>query len=722
MVSSTCEHSAVIQIGNRSYDVSEIQRLVPQLEEAIARRDRVTRELENTLQQQTEKIKSLEKDVETLQAECDKLRSVLNQKTQIFIPPTPKSSDEIDLSSNTESVNKKVAVSAEPAHLPLSDEKLPKYDKSAGAKKIIREAIARNDFLKRLPKEKVHKMIECMYKLRARPGEWVIREGEPGDKLYVIVAGELEVSRQGAVLRTIGPCTVMGELAILYDCARTASIQAKTEVDLFVLRREDFKFINTALGNQMHDDLLRLLKGVPLFAELPIERISRLADVVDKEYFPPNEYIIRQGEMADTFYLLTSGQVKITQQITGEKSPREIRILSQGDFFGEKALFGNEARTASVIAMEPGVEVLSLDRNNFLKLIGDLDALKKDYGDAERSKQPMIVEPSANKVPEKEFANLQLDQLQRIATLGVGGFGRVELVCVDGDRNRTFALKALKKKHIVDTKQQEHIFSEKNIMIQLRSDWIVRLYTTFRDTRYVYMLLEVCLGGELWTTLRDRGHFDDYTSRFYVACVLEALEYLHRRSIVYRDLKPENCILNNKGYLKLVDFGFAKKLVAGRKTWTFCGTPEYVSPEVILNKGHDHAVDYWALGIYICELLLGRPPFQAGDPMKTYTLILRGIDALDIPNRRIGKTATSLVKRLCRDNPGERLGTSIGGVSDIRKHRWFMGFDWEALRARAMEAPIVPKVTNPSDSRNFDNYSEDLDEAPEELSGWDQGF
>ncbi|VDP50871.1 unnamed protein product [Heligmosomoides polygyrus] len=199
------------------------------------------------------------------------------------------------------------------------------------------------------------------------------------------------------------------------------------------------------------------------------------------------------------------------------------------------------------------------------------------------------------------------------------------------------------------------------------------MFKTYRDTKYVYMLLEVCLGGELWTTLRDRGHFDDYTARFYVACVLEGLEYLHRKHIVYRDLKPENCLLTNTGYLKLVDFGFAKKLASGRKTWTFCGTPEfvfccsfwYVSPEIILNKGHDQAADYWALGIYICELMLGRPPFQASDPMKTYTLILKGVDALEIPNR-------------C--------------------------------------------VSNPADVTNFDNYPPDQDVPPDEFSGWDEGF
>jgi len=280
----------------------------------------------------------------------------------------------------------------------------------------------------------------------------------------------------------------------------------------------------------------------------------------------------------------------------------------------------------------------------------------------------------------------------------------------------------MKKKHIVDTRQQEHIFAERNIMYELRSTYIVRLFKTFRDRKFIYMLLECCLGGELWTILRDRGHFDDMTARFYVACVVDALEYLHKRGIVYRDLKPENCLLDSSGYLKLVDFGFAKKLGSGRKTWTFCGTPEYVAPEIILNKGHDHSADYWALGIYICELLLGRPPFQANDPMKTYTLILKGVDALDIPNRRINKVATTLVKKLCRDNPAERLGCQSGGIDDMRKHRWFLGFDWDGIRNRTSKPPIIPKVAGATDVSNFDHYPPDHDIPPDEFSGWDEGF
>uniref|UniRef100_A0A9J2PGN9 cGMP-dependent protein kinase n=1 Tax=Ascaris lumbricoides TaxID=6252 RepID=A0A9J2PGN9_ASCLU len=671
-------------------------------------------------------------------SECDKLRSVLDQKAHSAASPNAaqkisKTTDELRTELQQKAVlpaveegirAKKLAVSAEPATLDRHKATLQHHPKSAGSKQLIRDAVQKNDFLRQLAKEQVIELVECMYEMRARAGQWIIQEGEPGDRLFVVAEGELQVSREGSALGTIGPAVVVGELAILYNCVRTASVQALTDVQLWVLDRSVFQMITMRLGMERHAQLMAFLSKVSIFENLSEDRISKIADVLDQDYYSGGNYIIREGEKGDTFFILNSGQVRVTQLIEGEPEPREIRILKQGDFFGEKALLGEEVRTASVIAMNPGVEVLTLDRESFTKLIGDLDALKRDYGDSQRRATVVLPEPpSPSKAAiEKEFAVLQLKQLKRLATLGVGGFGRVELVCVNGDKSRTFALKALKKKHIVDTRQQEHIFAERNIMMEARSDWIVKLFTTFRDAKYVYMLLEVCLGGELWTTLRDRGHFDDYTARFYVACVLEGLEYLHRKNIVYRDLKPENCLLTNTGYLKLVDFGFAKKLASGRKTWTFCGTPEYVSPEIILNKGHDQAADYWALGIYICELMLGRPPFQAADPMKTYTLILKGVDALEIPNRRIGKTATALVKKLCKDNPGERLGSGSGGVGDIRKHRWFMGFDWEGLRSRTLKAPIMPKVSSPADVSNFDNYPPDQDIPPDEFSGWDEGF
>ncbi|KAK5985232.1 cGMP-dependent protein kinase [Trichostrongylus colubriformis] len=727
-----------VQVGSRIFEAQELQKLIPQLEEAIQRKDQQLKAQQGTVENHIRRIAELEAEVTSLQRECDKLRSVLEQKAQSAASPaggaapaSPRSEqlgndlkEKAVLPADGASTRaKKLAVSAEPTNFETQATTLQHYNKTAGSKQLIRDAVHKNDFLKQLAKEQIIEIVECMYEMRARAGQWVIQEGEPGDRLFVVAEGELQVSREGQLLGTLRPGIVMGELAILYNCTRTASIQALTDVQLWVLDRSVFQTITQRLGMERHTQLMNFLSKVSIFENLSEDRISKMADVMDQDYYAAGHYIIRQGEKGDAFFVINSGTVKVTQLIEGETEPREIRILNQGDFFGERALLGDEVRTANIIAQAPGVEVLTLDRESFLKLIGDLEALKRDYGDKERLAHVSIEPPSPTKdIIREEFAHVQLKNIKRLATLGVGGFGRVELVCINGDKSRTFALKALKKKHIVDTRQQEHIFAERNIMMETNSEWIVKLFKTYRDTKYVYMLLEVCLGGELWTTLRDRGHFDDYTARFYVACVLEGLEYLHRKHIVYRDLKPENCLLTNTGYLKLVDFGFAKKLASGRKTWTFCGTPEYVSPEIILNKGHDQAADYWALGIYICELMLGRPPFQASDPMKTYTLILKGVDALEIPNRRIGKTATALVKKLCRDNPGERLGSGSGGVNDIRKHRWFMGFDWEGLRSRVLKAPILPKVSNPADVTNFDNYPPDQDVPPDEFSGWDEGF
>ncbi|KRX28207.1 cGMP-dependent protein kinase egl-4 [Trichinella nelsoni] len=715
--------SMKIKIGGRMTDIAELERLLDEKDKLIIQQDK-------DIKIHLAKIKQHEEQIKSLKSECDKLRSVLDLKVGESPTSRSKSSDELraqlqmQASMVGQAANvKKQGVSAE-----------PNTYKDKVSKQLIRNAILQNDFLRHLDREQVSEMVECMYERDVPENEFVICEGAAGAHLYVAAQGELQVFKNEKMLGKMGPGKVFGELALLYNCTRTASVKAMGPVKLWVLDRAVFQMITMRLGLQRHETLMNFLRDVPLFKNLSEDRISKLADSMDLDYFTEGTYIIREGEKGDLFYIITSGTVRVTQLIDGKDEPQEIRKLQKGDFFGEKALLGDEVRTASIIAVD-SVEVLTLDRESFQKLIGDLEELKRDYGDEQRGAKRLVdkrissSDGTIDRFPstptkveyDKEIAALELTHMQPIATLGVGGFGRVDLVFLIQNPTRTFALKTMKKKHIVDTRQQEHIFNERNLMFEFRSPYIVRLHKTFRDKKYVYMLLEACLGGEVWTILRDRGHFDDLTARFYVACVIEGLEYLHRKMVIYRDLKPENCLLDATGHLKIVDFGFAKRLPSGRKTWTFCGTPEYVAPEIILNKGHDHSADFWALGIFICELLMGRPPFQASDPMKTYTLILKGVDALDIPNRRIGKTATSLVKKLCRDNPAERLGCQSGGYDDLRKHRWFAGFDWEGLRSRSLPPPIIPKINGPTDISNFDHYPADYDVPPDELSGWDEG-
>ncbi|KAJ7407638.1 hypothetical protein WISP_125475 [Willisornis vidua] len=403
------------------------------------------------------------------------------------------------------------------------------------------------------------------------------------------------------------------------------------------------------------------------------------------EYYDKGDYVIREGEEGNTFFIIAKGKVIVTQSTADHSKPQLIKNLHKGDYFGEKALISDDVRSANVIADDYNVECLVIDRETFNQTVGTYEELQtylEGYvanlaqADEERHAKgrsfcgQLTKEVSLEMIELKEkvaqFPPSPFKNLEVVATLGVGGFGRVELVKVKNE-NMAFAMKCIKKKHVVDTKQQEHIYSEKKILEQICSPFIVKLYRTFKDNKYVYMLLEACLGGELWSLLRDRGSFDEFTTKFCVGCVTEAFDYLHHIGIIYRDLKPENLILDAEGYIKLVDFGFAKKIGSGQKTWTFCGTPEYVAPEVILSKGHDFSVDFWSLGILVYELLTGSPPFSGGDQMMTYNLILKGIEKLDFP-KTITRRPEDLIRRLCRQNPTERLGNLRNGINDIKKH------------------------------------------------------
>ncbi|XP_034126352.1 cGMP-dependent protein kinase, isozyme 2 forms cD5/T2 isoform X3 [Drosophila guanche] len=551
------------------------------------------------------------------------------------------------------------------------------------------------------------------YARRRRTGN-LKEQSSTGQEEEPATDGRVEVSREGKYLSTLSGAKVLGELAILYNCQRTATITAISECNLWAIERQCFQTIMMRTGLIRQAEYTDFLRSVPIFKDLADDTLIKISDVLEETHYQRGDYIVRQGARGDTFFIISKGKVRVTIKQQDTQEEKFIRMLGKGDFFGEKALQGDDLRTANIICDSPeGVSCLVIDRETFNQLISNLDEIKHRYDDEGALERIKINE---------EFRDINLTDLRVIATLGVGGFGRVELVQTNGDPSRSFALKQMKKSQIVETRQQQHIMSEKEIMGEANCQFIVKLFKTFKDKKYLYMLMESCLGGELWTILRDKGNFDDSTTRFYTACVVEAFDYLHSRNIIYRDLKPENLLLNDRGYVKLVDFGFAKKLQTGRKTWTFCGTPEYVAPEVILNRGHDISADYWSLGVLMFELLTGTPPFTGSDPMRTYNIILKGIDAIEFP-RNITRNASNLIKKLCRDNPAERLGYQRGGISEIQKHKWFDGFYWWGLQNCTLEPPIMPTVKSVVDTTNFDDYPPDPEGPPaDDVSGWDKDF
>ena len=235
------------------------------------------------------------------------------------------------------------------------------------------------------------------------------------------------------------------------------------------------------------------------------------------------------------------------------------------------------------------------------------------------------------------------------------------------------------------------------------------------------MLMEFVQGGELWSYIYEKGNilkrnahggFEYPVVRFYIANVILAFRHIHAMNIAYRDLKPENLLIDVAGYLKVIDFGFAKKFpflkngVVQEKTYTLCGTPEYLAPEIIMSKGYDKGVDYWALGCLLYELYLSRTPFCADFTNKIFQNIIGSSKCLHF-EKRMDKSFVDLCKKLLSPNPVFRIGNLIGGVEDIIEDPFFKGFDWDALERRQMASPYSPPVKNALDADNFDSYDEE---------------
>lgn len=660
--------------------------------------------------------------------------------------------------------NKKVALPRIPANVTKA---------AAEDCAFIEAALAKLLLFNRLEPSMQRRIVSEMYERTVVAGEILIKEGDIGlaaSQLYVVKSGKFEVleKRQGVNMRVNvkerGDC--FGEISLMYNCPRSATVAATTDAVVWVLERDLFRYYVREHINNDISQVELFLNSVPILAPLSSEEKQRLVDAFEEVVLPPGSKVVVEGDAGDKFYIIKEGEAVVYQNTP--QGNRKVNHLFKADFFGERALLCDEPRVATVEAHIKLV-CLALDRKTFIEILGPLEQLMA------REKSPAVIQQRMTKLAARSGqhggvrlaaevlikrkkrgrsgdswevirARGHLDEVQELrkggtklasmdmsagkeastlvlsetGVLGGGAFSRVSLVAEEST-GRCYALKRMRKSAVVQC--PEHVFCEQHITRNTAHPFCIRQYASFQDKYHLYFLFDLMPGGDLMDVLvaeakvikhrvpsgfLKRGCLAEKVkmlqglpeplAKFYIASIVLSLEYLHANGIVYRDLKPENVFIDAHGFVKLGDFGFAKVLENGNRTYTFCGTPGYVAPENVLAHGYNCSVDWWGLGVLTYVLLTGRQPFSSPkteDPMQVMRRIVDENWQIKYPPY-LSPAAKDLIAKLLERKPAKRLGMLSGKAVDVKRHKWFEGVDWEAIEARRVAPPRKPKEADSS--------------------------
>jgi cGMP-dependent protein kinase len=496
-------------------------------------------------------------------------------------------------------------------------------------KNCIRIAFSRHPSLSNLLQSQREVLLDLMDIIKINSGAQV----ETAKALAVVLQGSLRLPDN----------SLLEQLDMLEDI----NAIAETDCTLAVMLKAG---VERALGGRLEavaaeSEAVLFLRNVPLCRGFSVDQLKALWAVLRLERFEAGATIVKKGEEGKVAYLVKSGAVQII------KDGEVLRTIERYGLFGERALMEQIVRTASVIAREP-TECCALHREDFERVL--------DEG---------VLKYLASRMQLQNDA-IALTDLDALCLLGSGAYANVFLV-KHSSLQSIYALKTVPRKLVRANLLAANLQLERELLLQLEHPFIMKLVKTFKDRTRLYFLTEFVQGEELFDVLSRVKSLPPAHCRFYVACLLLVLEYLHERDIVYRDIKPENVMIDEDGYPKVIDFGFAKRIEG--KTYSNVGTPHYLAPEVIQGLGYGCAVDYWSLGILCYELVFGNQPFGAEEssPQRIYESIVKG--KLVFPEE-LPKThpIRSFLETLLARNPNYRRTQA----SKFRSHPWLLDMDW----------------------------------------------
>jgi cGMP-dependent protein kinase len=545
-----------------------------------------------------------------------------------------------------------------------------------------------------------------------RSGAKIIQQNAAAESMFFIMSGEVavfqksrgeaeakEVNRHGAG-KFFGESCIKNAGGSAQQVRNADVIAASSTVECYELHRDDFLRTCGSLSELVQrEGKARVLKSVPLLSALTLEEHVEIAGMLKVNVYRKGDVIIREGDLGDEMFIIDNGEVEFTKD--GASTGR----FFQNQFFGEGSLVKPAPRRCTATAMTDTV-CYSLACSEYRALFGE--SVKAEMA------RTLAVRRSADEPG--GASEIRATDLNGIRMLGQGSYGKVTLVR-HKTTGKTYALKQITREKVERLEQQKHVQSEKALLEDVNHPFVCNLVRTFRNSHSVYMLMEPVMGGELFTHLRKSGKFKPAKAKFYLAQVALVFEHLHSKSIIFRDLKPENLLINNDGFLKMVDFGLAKKC-AGR-TYTLCGTPAYASPEVYAVVGHDKGVDWWTFGVLMHECLAGYTPFVGSEANEIFAEIQRyqkHYPRVAFPSH-FPKPAQAMLKELLHPKSAQRLGNLKNGARDVKRHPYFAGYDWNALVSKEVEAPWIPPIDDAYDASNFRKQNQDFELSIEDNDG-----